>query len=158
MDKAMTFIIDLWHLVLKKVAKFGVVGGVAFIIDSGIYLALLHGPLSAKTITAKTISSVIATIFSYYANRHWTYTHQKTQSKTREMVLFFIFNGLAILISLFCLAVSHYILDYTSKTADFISSTIIGTILGMIFRYFTYDAFVFTGDKDEAKKEPKKAN
>ncbi|MFT4147599.1 MAG: GtrA family protein [Micrococcaceae bacterium] len=149
MEQAVQSFQRLWDLVLKEAAKFGVVGGIAFIIDSGIYLALLHSQMGHKPLVDKTISSVIATIFSYYANRYWTFKGATADSKTKEFIMFFLMNGVAIIISLLCVAISHYVLGYTSKTADFISGSVIGLILGTIFRFFAYRTWVFKKELDD---------
>ncbi|MDD0857107.1 hypothetical protein NHF46_03520 [Arthrobacter alpinus] len=53
----------LMGLFWREVAKFGVVGGVAFIIDTGIYLWLLSGSMAGHPTKAKIISAAVATVF-----------------------------------------------------------------------------------------------
>ena len=62
---------------------------------------------------------------------------------SHELVMFFGLNGIAMLIAVACLGVSHYVLDLTSPLADNVSANIIGVALGTIFRFFTYRKFVF---------------
>ena len=47
--------------------KFGVVGGVAFVVDVGLFNVLLHA--TDKPLTSKTISTVVATTVAYVGNR-----------------------------------------------------------------------------------------
>ena len=52
-------------------------------------------------------------------------------------MLFFVFNGLGMLIALACLAVSHYVLGFHSALADNISANVIGLGLAMVFRFWS---------------------
>ena len=90
----------LWH----EVAKFGVVGLFAFVIDVGLFNLLRFaggdGPLYDKPLTAKVISVAVATTFAYFGNRYWTFRHRGRTSFGREYLLFFVFNGIGLLIQL----------------------------------------------------------
>src|SRR5437879_4613258 len=59
------------HL-LHEVAKFGAIGALAYVVDVGTFNALRSGSLSERPLTAKVISTVLATTFAYFGNRHWT--------------------------------------------------------------------------------------
>jgi hypothetical protein len=59
------------------------------------------------------------------------------------MTLFFVLNFLGMGIALTCLAVSHYLLGFTSAVADNISANVVGLGLGMLFRFWSYRTFVF---------------
>jgi putative flippase GtrA len=68
----------------------------------------------------------------------------------REYLLFFVFNGIAMLISLTCLWVSHYLLGLDTPLADNISANVVGLILGTMFRFFAYRTWVFPAVPDDA--------
>lgn len=129
-----------------EASKFGVVGGLAFVVDLGGYnvlrLALGVGPL-----TSKTLAVVLATTFAYYANRHWTFAHRGSQREriglAGEYALFFALNGVGLLISLACLAVSYYVLGLRSPLAENVSANGVGLVLGTLFRFWAYRRFVF---------------
>ena len=97
----------LGHLV-RELMKFGVVGGVAFVVDVGLFNLLLHA--TDKPLTSKTISTVVATTVAYAGNRTWTFRRRGRSGVRREYALFFLLNGVGLLISLTCLAISHYLL------------------------------------------------
>ena len=97
----------LGHLV-RELMKFGVVGGFAFVVDIGLFNLLLHA--TDKPLTSKTISTVVATTVAYPANRYWTFRRRSRSGVRREYTLFFLLNGVGLLISLACLAISHYLL------------------------------------------------
>ena len=129
---------------VHEVAKFGIVGAFAFVIDVGLFNLLLYfGPLEDKPLTAKVVSVVAATTFAYFGNRFWTYRHRGRRSMRREYVLFFVFNGIALLISVGCLWFSHYVLGLDSPLADNISANVVGVLLGTLFRFVAYRTWVF---------------
>lgn len=127
--------------------RFGVVGGIGFIIDVAVFNLVRYagdpGWLEHKPLTAKAISVGVATIFTYLGNRHWTWRDRARTGARREVTLFFILNGIGMLIAILCLAVSHYLLDLRSAFADNISANIVGLFLGMLFRFWSYRTFVF---------------
>jgi putative flippase GtrA len=133
----------------REVAKFGIVGAVAYVIDTGVFnLLKYNGPITHKVITDKIISVSLAATFAYFANRHWTWKARARTGLGREYALFFVFNGVGLGIALACLATSHYVLDMRSGLADNISANVIGTVLGTLFRFWAYRRWVFL-DADE---------
>ena len=133
---------------VPEASKFLTVGAVAYVVDVGIFNLLRFAgdfaPLAGKPLTAKIISAIVATIVAYFGNKTWTYAHRAGQSATRELTLFFGLNGVAMVIAVLCLWISHYVLGLDSALADNISANIVGVGLGTVFRFFTYRRFVFT--------------
>ena len=79
------------HL-LHEVAKFGVVGGFAYLVDVGSFSLMRHHWLSDKPITAKIISTVLATAVAYLGNRFWTFRHRHRVGYARQYAMFFVLN------------------------------------------------------------------
>ena len=50
---------------------------------------------------------------------------------------------MGLLIALTCLAVSHYLLDFTSRLSDNIAANVVGLVLGTTFRFWSYRRWVF---------------
>jgi len=137
----------LWH----EVAKFGIVGLCAFVIDVGLFNVLLYGGvLTDRPITAKIVSVVVATTFAYFANRYWTFRSRGHTSLGREYLLFFLLNGIAMAISVSCLWFSHYVMGWDSPLADNISANVVGLALGTLFRFWSYRRWVFPEDVEAA--------
>jgi putative flippase GtrA len=132
---------------LREVAKFGVVGLVALVVDVGLFNLLRfaggEGPLYDKPLTAKAISVTVATLVAYVGNRYWTFRHRARTGFAREYVLFFVLNGVGLLISVGVLWVSHYGLNLRTPLADNISANVIGLGLGTLFRFWSYRRWVF---------------
>jgi putative flippase GtrA len=126
--------------------KFGVVGGMGFVIDVTVFnLLRFAGPglLEHKPLTAKAISVAVATIVTYVGNRHWTWVDRARSGARREVTLFFVLNGVGMVIALAILAVSHYVMGLRSPLEDNISANGVGLAAGMIFRFWSYRTFVF---------------
>ena len=130
----------LGHLV-RELMKFGVVGSVAFLVDIGVFNLVLHA--TDKPLTAKTVSTVLATTVSYAGNRTWTFRKRSKSTIRREYALFFVLNAVGLGIALSCLAVSHYLLGFTSRLADNIAANLVGLGLGTAFRFWAYRRWVF---------------
>lgn len=136
----------------REFAKFLVVGGTAWVVDATLFTVLTHTILDNKVLTCKIISMLVSTIVSYVLNREWSFSTRGGRERHHEALLFFLFNGIGLAVNLVPLAVSHYLLDITvsggyapvtEKVADWVSANIIGTFLGMMFRYWSYRRYVF---------------
>jgi putative flippase GtrA len=130
----------LGHLV-RELMKFGVVGSVAFVVDVGLFNLLLH--LTDKPLTSKAVSTIVATTVAYAGNRTWTFRRRSRSTIRREYALFLLFNGVGLVIALACLAVSHYVLDFTSALSDNIAANVVGLGLATAFRFWSYRRWVF---------------
>lgn len=134
-----------------EVARFLTVGGAGFVVDVGLFNLLRfdaglgdgQGVLYEKPLTAKIISVVVATLVTYAGNRVWTWRHRQRSGLVREYALFFLLNGIAMGISVLTLAISHYVLGFTSPLADNIAANVVGLALGTAFRFFSYRRWVF---------------
>lgn len=140
-------LVDIVTRLKVELAKFGAIGAISYVIDVGIFNGLRfashEGLLHDKPLTAKAISVAVATTFAYFGNRFWTFKHRARTSFRREYTLFFVLNGVAMGIALFCLWLSHYLLELTSPLADNISANVIGLVLGTVFRFWGYRKWVF---------------
>lgn len=132
-----------------ELAKFGTVGGLAYVVDVGLFNLLRFAewsPINDKPITAKLVSSVVATLFAYAGNRYWTFSHREAKSHAESLPLFFGLNLIGMAIAALCLGISHYVLGFTSAAADNIAANIVGTGFGTLFRFWAYRRYVFTAD------------
>ncbi|MFH5824281.1 GtrA family protein [Georgenia sp. AZ-5] len=138
---------------LAELVRFGAVGGVAFVVDVGLFNLLRFGPgevLGHKPLTAKVISVAVSVLVAWLGNRYWTFTGTRRPSRARELTMFVLVNLGGMVIAVGCLAVSHYVLGLTSPLADNIAANGVGLVLGTAFRYLCYRYVVFTGDSPPA--------
>jgi putative flippase GtrA len=139
---------------VSQFARFGVVGGIGFVIDFGVFNLLINTFLSTDVVhegplLAKVISTSLAIIFNWMGNRHWTFRAHRGRQLLREGIEFGIVSVGGMLIGLACLFVSHYLLGFDSKLADNISSNVIGLGLGTLFRFTLYRTWVFAPHRGE---------
>ena len=135
----------------RELAKFIVVGGSSWIVDTGLFTLLSHTVLYEKVITSKIISVLISTIFSYVLNREWSFNGRGGRERHHEAMLFFLVNAIALVVNLVPLWLTHYVLDInpahyhhlTVTVVDFLAANVVGTLLAMAFRYWAYRRWVF---------------
>jgi len=134
---------------LSQLVKFGLVGGIGFVLDVGIFTVLRLTVLSPEVLhegplIAKVASTTVAIVANWLGNRFWTFGPHRTSSTAREAVEFLVVSLLGMGIGLGCLWVSHYALGLTSVLADNISSNVIGLVLGSLFRFTLYRHWVYS--------------
>lgn len=139
----------LISMLWREVMKFGTVGAAAFVVDSSIYFWLMSGHMSGSEVKAKIVAGAVATLFSWVANRYWTFRHRRQNNVARELVLFLVMNAIGLGIAAACVWVTKYLLHLTDTTSLFIAGSVVGLILGTIFRFFAYRFWVFTAELDE---------
>lgn len=127
----------------KQLFRFGIVGGINTAIDFGLLFLLSAFGLSH--IFANSISTTTAFIFSFFANKKFTFKTTDTNIK-REIALF-------IIVTLFGLWVLQNLVIWliTPMLSRFISSSnlvlfvakILATCVSLVWNYLLYDRVVF---------------
>lgn len=150
---------DLWRratgvvsMLWREVAKFGTVGAAAFVIDSLVFWWMMTGPLEGSNVKAKIVAGVVATMFSWVANRYWTFRDKRSTNKVRELVMFLIMNAIGLGIAAACVWVTKYWIGLTDPTSLFIAGSVVGLVLGTIFRFFAYRFWVFGAEMDQEEQ------
>ena len=91
-----------WRHLAHELAKFGIVGAVNTVLDFGL-ANLLYLGLGWPAMGAKTTSVAVAATSSFFMNRHWTFRHRARTGLRREYTLFFLLNGVGLLIANACI-------------------------------------------------------
>lgn len=144
---------------VKEAAAFLVIGGLAFLVDAATYNLLVfwidgRGTMFDQPIWAKIIAIVVASVVTYLGNRYWTFNQRHLPHRWSRYVLFVVFNLIAIGLQLGCLAFSRYVLGLDSVLADNIAGTFIGQALATVFRFVTYDRWVFPHHEQAPEPRP----
>ena len=130
---------DLIH----EVAKFGIVGAFNYVLDVTLFNVLLAEGFHHRPLTAKTISTVVATTSSYFMNRHWTWRKRARTGLVREYGTFLILSLVALVITLGCLAFGEYVLNQNSLLARNFWGNVVGVGVAMVWRFWSFRRWVF---------------
>ena len=147
----MTFIRDLYarfQVLIHEVAKFGIVGSLAFVLTL-ILVNVFHSGAGMGEIAATTLANVLATVFAFVGNKFWAFRHRKGSHWRRETLLFFLFNGIGILITDGVVAVAEYGFGLKGTVSDNVAN-VIGIGLATLFRLYCYRRWVFLYAEGEA--------
>jgi putative flippase GtrA len=131
------------HLIHEG-AKFCVIGGIGAIVTLG-GADILHNHLAVGKYTALTISTLIATGVTFVGNRHWTFRHRSGKGTTHESVMFFVLNGVGLLIGYGCIWLVQTGFGLTGALwYDF--ANFLGLVFGTLFRFWSYRKWVWHAD------------
>ena len=126
---------------IHEFAKFGIIGVIGLIITNVGY-ALMHSH-GVGPVTSTTIATIVATIVAYIGNRYWSFAHRERTSVPREGLIFFVLNGIGLLIQDAVVAFNSYVLhNEHHKLAEFLALNI-GIAIATVFRFWSYRRFVW---------------
>ncbi len=120
--------------------RFAFIGGINTALDFGILFLLTA--LGLDKLVANFFSTSVAFVFSFFANR--TFTFKSTGSAKKQFLPFLIVTliGLWILQPLVILAITQLLHSLDQALALFIAK-LIATIVSLIWNYILYSRFVF---------------
>ena len=130
-----------FQVLVHEVAKFGVVGGIGFVVQLSVQNAL-HSGAGVGAITSVVIGYIIATVVTFIGNRHWAFKHRKGKGLRHETITFVLLNVVGIVIQVGIVDIAYYGMGYKDGLSYNIA-TIIGIGLATLFRLFAYRKFVF---------------
>ena len=130
-----------FRVLIHEVAKFGVVGSLAFVLTVILFNAF-HSGAGLDAILATTLANAVATVFAFVGNKFWAFRHRKGSHWGRETILFFVFNGVGILITDGVVAIAQHGLGRTDNLSLNVAN-IIGVGLATLFRLYCYRRWVF---------------
>ena len=141
------------HLI-HEFAKFGVVGGIAFIVTEGVFNLLFHGGVG--TFLANAIATLIAAVVSFAGNRYWTFRHRERTGMTREAVLFFVLNAIGVLIQQACIELAR-LASGRHDTLTVNAAFLVGVVLATLFRWWSYRKWVWLAPQQPQAPAPQQA-
>ncbi len=128
------------HLI-HELAKFGVIGGIGFVVTLG-GADLLRFDAGLGKYKAVTVATVIATLVTFFGNRYWTFRHRTRTGGGRESVLFFVMNGVGLLIQYVSIFMFQDVGGLSGKVWYNLAN-FVGIVFGTIFRFWSYRRFVW---------------
>src|SRR5215469_2894686 len=118
--------------------KFLVIGAVGFMVTFGVANAL-HPIGKYKAIT---IATILATAITYLGNRYWTFRHRQGKGTTRDSIMFFVLNGIGLLIYYGCIGLID-LAGLGHSVAWYNVALVVGTGLGTLFRFWSYRKWIW---------------
>jgi putative flippase GtrA len=133
---------ERFQQLIHEGTKFGIVGIVGVFLNIGIANALYFiGPIKAATIAV-----IVTTVISYLANRYWSFRHRERTTVPRETVMFFLLNGVGLVIQWAVIGLTYYGLDQTGRLAYNVAN-MTGIVLGTLFRFWSYRKWVWAAPR-----------
>lgn len=142
---------------LGQATRFLVVGGLATLVDIGLF-NLLHYGLSGTVVlgativigplTAKVLSTIVAGVVAFIGNRQWSFAGASGTVR-RQALLFLAVNVAALLLALAPLALARYALGLTGFVALNLAGNVIGLGMATAFRFWGYRRWVFPEQRSE---------
>lgn len=121
-----------FEAIAKQFAKFGVVGGIAFVIDYALMIALTE-MLNVPYIASTTISFIVSTVFNYLASMRYVFAHRDDISKRREFAMFVVLSVIGLLMNDALMALGTTVIGIDYRVTK-IGATGIVTIYNFISR------------------------
>ncbi|MEU7896914.1 GtrA family protein [Nonomuraea sp. NPDC049152] len=131
---------------VHELAKFGTIGGIAFLLDMGATNLFRFG-FGWGALFSAVLATCISATFAYVGNRFWTFRHREQSGLAREYALFFLLNGIGLLIALIFIGFTTYTLGLYDPLSYNIAK-IIGVGFGTLFRFWSYKRWVFLAPED----------
>lgn len=126
-----------------QVLRFGIVGTLNTAIDFGLLFVMKS--LGLPSVPANTISSTTAFLFSFFANRNYTFRSTGLDIK-REMLMFTLVTlfGLWIIQSLVIALVEPLVLSFgVQNELALLIAKLVATVASLIWNYVLYSRVVF---------------
>lgn len=130
---------------------FVVVGGLCWVVDTGVVYTLKLTVLGEKPLAARVVGVVVATLVSYALNREWSFRARGGRRWQWEATLYLLCSGLGVVVTVLPQAVSLYVLQLrvpyvssvTQAVATFVTGQVLGVLLATAFRFWAFRRFVF---------------
>lgn len=126
---------------ISEGAKFGIVGLIGIGVTNAVF-GPLHDWLHLGVLTSVTIATAVATVVTYLGNRYWSFADRKGWGTKRDTVMFFILNGIGLLIQYTVLGLSDHVLGLSTRLENYIALNL-GIGVGTLFRFWSYRKWVW---------------
>jgi putative flippase GtrA len=136
-----TTVYERFRQLIHEGAKFCVIGGIGAIVTLG-GADILHNHLQVDKYVALTIATLLATVVTFVGNRYWTFRHRSGRGTTHESAMFFVLNGVGLLIGYACIWLVQSAFGLSGALwYDF--ANFLGLVFGTLFRFWSYRKWVW---------------
>ena len=122
--------------IYEQIFKFGIVGGIATIIDWIVYY-ILYNFCNLDPLLANIFSFAVSVVYNYIASVKWVFNIDKNKSKNRMFFEFMLFSIIGLLLT------EALLFLFINKMAiNEMISKIIATAIVMVFNFITRKIFL----------------
>ena len=125
--------------------RFGLIGGLNTLLDFGLLFAF-SSLFGIPRGFANMLSTSISFIFSFFANKRYTFKSSSKENVVREMVLFTVVTlfGLWVIQGLIIHFLTPVIINLgTTEELALLASKLVATVASLIWNYLLYSRVVF---------------
>ncbi|MEU4064363.1 GtrA family protein [Streptomyces wedmorensis] len=144
----------------REVAAFGVVGALAFVVETASFNLLIFGSpasgggvLGSAPVVASVVATLLAMVVSWVGNRYWTYRDRRGAVDRRELTLFVGVNLVGMAVTALPVYVSHELLGLGSPFSDN-AARLVGWAAATLLRFVAYRSLVFTRPGEDPTHVP----
>ena len=121
---------------IKQLFRFGIVGGIAFLIDYSV-LFICTEYLGIYYLISSFISFTVSTVFNYIASVRWVFDVDQKKSQRRNFALFIVFSVIG-------LGINQCIMWFGVEKLDlyYMLVKIGATAIVMVFNFVTRKMFI----------------
>ncbi len=120
----------------QQIFKFGIVGGIAFIIDYGI-MVISKELLGFSILLSAGLGFTISVIFNYIASIKWVFDVNKEKDEKKNFVLFIIFSVIGLILTEVIMFIGTDIINI-----NYLIVKIAATAIVMVFNFITRKMFL----------------
>ncbi|MFD9823706.1 GtrA family protein, partial [Streptomyces violascens] len=148
------------HKGWREIAAFGVVGALAFVVETASFNLLILGSSSSSSGVlgmAPALASAVATLLamgvSWFGNRYWTYRDQRGAVDRREVTWFVTVNLAGMAVTAIPVFISHGLLGLGSPLSDN-AARLVGWSAATVLRFVAYRNLVFIHHGKDSAQVP----
>ncbi|QPZ37466.1 GtrA family protein [Paramicrobacterium chengjingii] len=132
-------------------SRFLTIGAISTLIEIAAFNILLYG-LHVDGVWAKIFASLIALVNAYFGNREWTFKNRGKHSRSLEVVLFIVVNGICTLLGAGIVGLGLWAFpDSGPIVVNIINLLSIGVVVAL--RFLLYHFVVFRGVRPSRASE-----
>lgn len=121
---------------MMQILKFGVVGGIATVIDYVIFF-ILHEILGINTIISNTCSFTVSVIYNYIASVKWVFDVDESKNEKTQFILFIVFSIIGLGLNTIIVYVCTDIIKLYSMIGKVTATAVV-----MVFNFITRKKFL----------------
>ena len=120
----------------QQIFKFGIVGGIAFVIDYGI-MVIAKELLGLNVLISAALGFVVSVVFNYILSVKWVFDVNKEKDEKKNFVLFIVFSIIGLILTEIIMWFGTDIIKI-----NYLIVKIVATAIVMVFNFITRKMFL----------------